>query len=267
MKKNLAIIFVLLVFVATGCKGNILEQSNIIETTKADEIEDQKTIEIDKEQNKEKEVIKEKPKVFVGQALDTIDKDGFIEVYEEKNKKSNIIYRLKDFEEVKLLETLPYGWFKVMLEDGREGYVDSRYIRTKEIPPHEFNEKIAGYVLVFKTDEQVLRIYRDGELIKESIASGGTWDHFTPKGIFVIEEGRRGRWFYTPRFKQGGKYWVGFKGTYLFHSIPFTEDGKIIEEEKEKLGTPASHGCIRLPVDVAKYIYENIPAGSLVLIY
>lgn len=267
MRKNLAIIFVLLIFVMTGCKGNVLEQSNIIETTKADEIEDEEAVETREEQKEEKVDIKQEQKIFIGQALDTIDKDGFIEVYEEKNTESNVIYRLKDFEEVELLETLPYGWFKVMLNDGREGYVDSRYIRTKEIPPHEYNEKIAGYVLVFKTDEQVLRIYRDGELIKESIASGGTWDNFTPKGIFVIEEGRRGRWFYTPRFKQGGKYWVGFKGTYLFHSIPFTEDGKIIEEEKEKLGTPASHGCIRLPVDVAKYIYENIPAGSLVLIY
>ena len=267
MRKNLAIIFILLVFAVTGCKDNVLVQSNLIETTKADEIEDQKTIEIDKEQNAEKEVIKEEPKVFVGQALDTIDKDGFTEVYEEKDKKSNIIYKLKDYEEVKLLETLPYGWFKIMLEDGREGYVDSRYVRTKEIPPHEFNEKIEGYVLVFNTDEQILRIYKDGELIKESLASSGTWDHFTPKGIFKIEDGRRGKWFYTPRFKQGGKYWVGFKGTYLFHSVPFTEDGKIIVEENQKLGTPASHGCIRLPVDVAKYIYENIPAGSLVLVY
>ncbi|WP_052045283.1 L,D-transpeptidase family protein [Caloranaerobacter azorensis] len=267
MRKRLAVILTLLIFLLTGCKESVLDQSDIIKTSKADEFEKKGNIEKGKEQSDEKEAIEEKAKIFIGQALDTIDRDGFIEVYKEKNKKSSIIYKLKDYQQVKLLETLPYGWFKVMLEDGREGYVDSRYIRVKEIPPHEFNAEVAGYVLVFNTDEQVLKIYKDGELIKESIASSGTWEHFTPKGIFKIEEGRRGKWFYTPRFKQGGKYWVGFKGTYLFHSVPFTEDGKIIEEEKEKLGTPASHGCIRLPVDVAKYIYENIPAGSLVLIY
>ncbi|WP_427337758.1 L,D-transpeptidase family protein [Caloranaerobacter sp. DY30410] len=267
MGKNLIFIIILSIVLLTGCKESVLKQSNIIETSKADEIENEENIEKDKEQKDEKEATEEEAKIFIGQALDTIDRDGFIEVYKEKDEKSSIIYRLKDYEEVKLLETLPYGWFKVMLNDGRIGFADARYIRAKEIPPHQYNEKTKGYVLIFNNDEQILRIYKDGELIKKSLASSGTWDHFTPKGIFKIEEGRRGKWFYTPRFKQGGKYWVGFKGTYLFHSVPFTEDGKIIEEEKEKLGTPASHGCIRLPVDVAKYIYENIPADSLVLIY
>ena len=62
------------------------------------------------------------------------------------------------------------------------------------------------------------------------------------------------------------KYWVGFKGTYSFHSVPCTEDGMVIEEEEQKLGKPSSHGCIRLPVDVSKFIFDNIPDGSIVII-
>ena len=173
---------------------------------------------------------------------------------------------MKDLEEIELIETLPYGWFKVKLKDGSFGYADARYIRSKEIPPHEYTEKVDGYALVFNQDEQLLKIYKGGELVSEAKGSAGIWDSFTPKGVFEIEKGRRGDWFYVKRFEQGMKYWVGFKGTYLFHSLPFTEDKQLIQEEADKLGQPASHGCIRLPVDVAKYIYDNVPAGSLVII-
>ncbi|HAH78565.1 MAG TPA: L,D-transpeptidase, partial [Ruminococcaceae bacterium] len=34
----------------------------------------------------------------------------------------------------------------------------------------------------------------------------------------------------------------------------------------DKLGEPASHGCIRLPVEDAKWIYDNIPEGTKVVI-
>jgi len=69
------------------------------------------------------------------------------------------------------------------------------------------------------------------------------------------------------RFNVGMKYWVGFRGIWLFHSVPFDRDRNIIPQEAEKLGQPASHGCIRLPVEVAEYVYNNVPDGSLVLIY
>jgi lipoprotein-anchoring transpeptidase ErfK/SrfK len=34
-----------------------------------------------------------------------------------------------------------------------------------------------------------------------------------------------------------------------------------------RLGIRASHGCIRLDINNAKYIYENIPQGTKVIIY
>lgn len=205
-------------------------------------------------------------KEYIGQALNTIKRGEPINIYKEKDIDSKIIKQLKNYDEVKLLKTLPYGWYEVELEDGIIGYVDARYIRAKEIPPHNYDEKSRKYVIVFKEQDQTVSIYENGKLKVSSIASSGTWDNFTPKGIFSIEKDRRGEWSYVPRFQLGFKYWVGFKGSYLIHSIPYTEDGKIMNDEAEKLGTPASHGCIRVPVSVAKYIYENIPDGALVII-
>jgi len=219
-----------------------------------------------KEDEPKKEEL-EKEEKYIGQALNTIEKNGKVKIYSKKDTKSEVIHVLKDLDKVQLLETLPYGWFKVKLENGNIGYADARYIRTNKIPPHKFNKNRKGYTLIFTHEDQTLRIYKDGQLVRESLASSGLWDTFTPKGIFQIEDGRRGKWFYAKRFEQGGKYWVGFKGSYLFHSIPCDKDGNIIEEEARKIGQPASHGCIRLPLDIARYIYENVPDGALVLIY
>ncbi|MTI69371.1 MAG: hypothetical protein FH751_03815 [Firmicutes bacterium] len=274
--KKLMILLFILTFLFSGCAKS---KPNKPEDVKADEnIDENNEVKDDKDKKEKKE-----EKIYEGEALDTLDKDGIIEVYSERvenvrdnETKEKAIYKLKDFEKVKLLETLPYGWFLVELKDGTKGYVDSRYIRTKEIPPHDFNVKDKGYTLIFTHEDQTLKIYKDGKLIKETIGSSGLWDHFTPRGIFRVQDkiklyGKirpsRGEWFYTPRIKQGGKYWVRFSGVYLFHSVPFTEEGKLIKKEAQKLGQPASHGCIRLPVEDAKYIYENIKPGALVLIY
>ena len=209
----------------------------------------------------------EENKVYIGQALDTNEFDGEVEVYDTNSYDGEIIYTLKDYEEVELIETVPFGWFKVKLEDGTEGYAEAISIRTEEIPPHEYDKDSSEYVLIFTHENQTLKIYKNGELAIESLGSSGVWDYFTPRGIFQIEDSRRGEWSYIERFESGFKYWVGFRWIYLFHSIIFDKDGNIIEEEAEKLGQPASHGCIRLPVETAKYIYDNVPVGSIVLIY
>lgn len=64
-------------------------------------------------------------------------------------------------------------------------------------------------------------------------------------------------------FKSGAavycRYFSQISGNYLFHSILYDKNGNILDSE---LGAVASHGCIRLALDNAKYIYNNIPTGS-----
>ena len=64
----------------------------------------------------------------------------------------------------------------------------------------------------------------------------------------------------------GANWWVSFYGDYLFHTVPTDSDGNYIVSEAEKLGRPASHGCLRLTVSDAKWIYDNIPDGTTVVI-
>lgn len=112
---------------------------------------------------------------------------------------------------------------------------------------------------------QRLIVFYSDEVIKEFICSGGTPGDDTPLGEFTTIEKIEYSWI--DRYNVGAYYWVRFFGNYLIHSVPFDENGEMIVEEFEKLGQPASHGCIRLRLDEAKWLYETLPLGVKVLIY
>lgn len=124
----------------------------------------------------------------------------------------------------------------------------------------------AGYYIDVSIGEQKVRIYENQQLIKEMVASTGT-NQSTPLGRFTIQN--RGTWFFSEKYQQGAKWWVSFKdwGIYLFHSVPMDREQNIISEEAAKLGQPASHGCVRLAVEDAKWIYDHIPQGTEVNIH
>jgi L,D-transpeptidase ErfK/SrfK len=50
--------------------------------------------------------------------------------------------------------------------------------------------------------------------------------------------------------------------------LRLTDDGVGIHgtENLDSLGHPASHGCIRVTPDVAKWLYDNIPVGTPVMV-
>lgn len=89
----------------------------------------------------------------------------------------------------------------------------------------------------------------------------------TPEGTFFIQR-ERGLSFYSVKLGEGARYWVSWlhHGEYLFHSVPTDRLGRIIPEQAQKLGRMASHGCIRLTLPDAKWIYQNIPYGTRVVI-
>lgn len=66
-----------------------------------------------------------------------------------------------------------------------------------------------------------------------------------------------------------GQYATRIEGQILFHSSSYAAGSKntLIAEEFNKLGESASHGCIRLTVADAKWIYDYCPEGTVVEIY
>ncbi|MDR3595746.1 L,D-transpeptidase [Clostridium sp.] len=97
-------------------------------------------------------------------------------------------------------------------------------------------------------------------LIHSYICTIGKPSTPTPKGVYTV--GIKGLYFGV---EKGYKCWyyTQFKGNYLFHSIIYNLDGSVRDG---RLGMRLSDGCIRLAKENAKWIYDNIPQGTKVVI-
>lgn len=60
-------------------------------------------------------------------------------------------------------------------------------------------------------------------------------------------------------------YYTQFYGDYLFHSVTYDQGTFNIQDGR--LGQNLSHGCVRLAIQDAKWIYDNIPYGTKVVTY
>lgn len=129
------------------------------------------------------------------------------------------------------------------------------------------NESI--WIHVSKENQKVY-IMDGNNIIYSMICSTGldlNSDTSTPEGTFSIQR-ERGLSFYNASEKEGAKYWVSWKnhGEFLFHSVATDMNGNVIPSEAQKLGQKASHGCVRLTLPDAKWIYDNIQMNTKVVI-
>lgn len=60
-------------------------------------------------------------------------------------------------------------------------------------------------------------------------------------------------------------YYTQFYNDYLFHSVLYNEGTRVVQDGR--LGQHLSHGCVRLAIENAKWIYDNIPCGTKVVIW
>lgn len=107
------------------------------------------------------------------------------------------------------------------------------------------------------------RVYvRSGDTVIYTMICSTGLDGSTPAGDYTVQN--RGETFFNPDENMGGNYWVSWAnyGEYLFHTVPTDANGDYIVQEAEKLGVPASHGCVRLTVADAKWLYEQLPTGT-----
>ncbi|MCM1282008.1 MAG: L,D-transpeptidase family protein [Roseburia sp.] len=88
----------------------------------------------------------------------------------------------------------------------------------------------------------------------------------TPTGSFSV--GSKYRWHLLDG-DVWGQYCTRITGRVLFHSVFYhdTDPSTLYYNSYNRLGTTASHGCVRLCVADAKWIYDNCSSGTTVEIY
>ena len=129
------------------------------------------------------------------------------------------------------------------------------------------------YMLKISVDDQRVYAYKwvngsYSQLVRTMKCSTGTTADPTPLGTFTAG-GPCGRWYYFKKFDCWAQYAYRINGPYLFHSVLYSEKdtATLRQSSVNNLGRRASHGCVRLSVEDAKWIYNNCPAGTTVKVY
>lgn len=127
------------------------------------------------------------------------------------------------------------------------------------------------YYVVVDVTNQVTKVYSLDEnneytvLERQMICSTGVkgWD--SDLGDWVTN-GRRARWCYFSKWGGHAQYWTRINENIAFHSVTYSEPDtrKLNVKSYNKLGRRASHGCIRMLVSDAKWMYDNIKKGTTV---
>ena len=123
-----------------------------------------------------------------------------------------------------------------------------------------------GYLILVDCYDNVVCVYREGangEWVpaREFRCSSGAPGTPTVRGVFSL--GAKG---YS--FSGDGHtcYWYSqIYGDYLFHSILYHEG--TFDVLDGRLGMNLSLGCVRLHIDNAKWIYDEVPYGTTVVTY
>ena len=132
------------------------------------------------------------------------------------------------------------------------------------------------YAIEVDVTNQIVTVYRaedvsDSGVVRQMICSTGV-NECTPVGDFTLNQrnsAERTKWYAIPTYDCYVQYVTRILDGYLFHSLPyFEEDEATLDTDAAALlGTPASHGCIRLRPEDAKWIAKNCPNGTPCHIY
>lgn len=108
-------------------------------------------------------------------------------------------------------------------------------------------------VIIVSLPEQKMYVYRNGVRIGRSTISTGTKGHTTPTGIFTILQ------------KKVDHESNLYKGAKMPHMQRLTWSG-IAMHAGNLPGYPASHGCVRLPIDFARLLYAVTNNSTSVIV-
>lgn len=153
-----------------------------------------------------------------------------------------------------------------------DGYkIDSKGRRGKASTYSKMLEKVRNkssktkYIIAVNCSAHKVAIFKGkkGKWKKAKYWDCGTGKAATPtkKGTFTVKS--KGYYFDA----DGGArcfYYTQFSGNYLFHSVLYNKNKQLIDG---RVGMALSHGCVRLKIKNAKWIYDNVPRGTKVIVY
>ena len=100
--------------------------------------------------------------------------------------------------------------------------------------------------------------------LKSFTVSSGKASLPTPRGNFKIVNKSKKAW--SKKYGLWMPYWLGLNSNGVgIHELPVWPNG--YREGSNHLGTPVSHGCVRLGIGPAEYLFSRVATGTTVQIY
>ena len=129
------------------------------------------------------------------------------------------------------------------------------------------------YAITIDVNNQVVTAYGLDEnnqytkIVRQMICSTGTYETPSSIGSWKLGSGRS-RFPLFPKFNVYVQYWTPIANGMGFHSVIYNTKNTmdLSVSTYSHLGRRASHGCIRLQVADAKWIYENAGKGTVVTV-
>lgn len=137
-------------------------------------------------------------------------------------------------------------------------------IKSKTIVSEEGTPGMAeGKYIEVNLSTQKLYLFEGKNQLAAYTVSTGKWDTPTPTGTRYIDGKTNRAW--SNKYGLYMPYWMSLGGGYGIHELPEWPNG--YKEGESHLGTPVSHGCIRLGVGSAEFVYNWVAVGTSVFIH
>ncbi len=181
-------------------------------------------------------------------------------------KTTRAVKKLQEQNAVKTSGTVDEETWNLIFNDRRVVLPDQTPKPTPEPTPVPF-------AITVDVANQVTTVYarnENGEYtvpVRRMLCSTGLKATPSDVGDWVLN-GRNARWCYFPKWGSYARYWTRINSSIAFHSVIYrsVSNMDMNTSSYKKLGSRASHGCIRLTVEDAKWIYDNVGAGTVVSI-
>lgn len=150
---------------------------------------------------------------------------------------------------------------------------------TKPTTKPATSAKLVSYRIDVDLTNQICTVYgvysnKSTKALMSEFISSAKKGCTTPVGNWKISssKGRKAKYrtCLMSSKKAYAEYACRFKGAKMMHTVPYKKrqtTGHVNKTEFNKLGTPASAGCVRMPWKLAHYIYERCPVGTPVRVF
>ena len=171
-------------------------------------------------------------------------------LYDSENDDKQELGSVEKYQKVLRLST-DGNYDYVQTEDLQYGYIESSKL---EVLPDMYVE--------VDISDQTVELYKDKNIILTTLCVTGKDSTPTRIGYFPIKYKTYDTYLKGPGYNSHVYYWMPFDGGIGLHDAAWrSEFGGDIHFNG------GSHGCVNMPHDAAKTIYENVSAGTKVLVH